>query len=93
MPHQLSRPAPIEIKIANVGLVPKLDAIGAALCAIKEAHRDELSARAWFSIGEAESKIADAILHAEKNPEGSSSCLLKYSNFERGPAHAKLLGL
>ncbi len=62
MPNELSRPAPIEIKIANVGLVPKLDALSAALEAVVEAHRDEMGPEAWGSLHQARDCIAHAIL-------------------------------
>lgn len=56
----------IEIRIANVGLVPKLDALGAALSAVKEAHRDDMSLESWRAIQAAQDKIAEAILAANK---------------------------
>ncbi len=62
MSGHLSRPAPIEIKIPNLGLVPKLDAIGAALAAVKEAHRDDMGVDTWCAIGQAQECIAKAIL-------------------------------
>lgn len=56
----------IEIRIGNVGLVPKLDAIGALLVAVKEAHRDEMSLESWRALQAAQDKIAEAILTVNK---------------------------
>jgi hypothetical protein len=53
---------PVEIHLPNVDLVSKLSVIGAALTAIREAHRDDMSAKSWAAINRAEEAIAEAIL-------------------------------
>jgi len=57
-----NRPAPVEIRIGSASLVDKLSALGAALTAIREAHRDDMSPRSWAAINRAEGHIAEAIL-------------------------------
>lgn len=64
MSGALTQHKAIEIKIANVGLVPKLDAIGAALTAVREAHRDGMPVKCWAAINRANEAIAEAILSA-----------------------------
>ena len=58
-----SQPKAIEIRIGNVGLVPKLDALGAAIAAVREAHRDEMSPASWAALNRAQDQLAEAILH------------------------------
>lgn len=53
---------PIEIRIASVDLVTKLDALGAAIAAVREAHRDDMSPRAWAALNRAQEAIAEAML-------------------------------
>ncbi len=53
---------PCEITLPEGTLVQKLDLIGAMIDAVREAHRDEMSAASWRSLNEAQAKIADAIL-------------------------------
>lgn len=43
-------------------LAVKLDAIAAALGAVREAHRDTMSAEAWRLLGEAQARIVEAML-------------------------------
>lgn len=62
MSDTIQRSAAIEIRIGNVGLDVKLDAIAAALQTVKEAHRDEISPRSWAAIGRAQDAIAEATL-------------------------------
>ncbi len=45
----------IEIRTANVDLGTKLDAVGAALVAIREAHRDAMPVKCWAAINRARS--------------------------------------
>ena len=54
--------ASVEVLIANVDLVAKLDALGAALVAVREAHRDEMSAECWATINQAQERICAAML-------------------------------
>ena len=58
-----ARPAAIEIKIGSVDLVSKLDALGAAIAAVREAHRFEMSAQSWSDLNRAQDAIAAAILN------------------------------
>jgi hypothetical protein len=66
----LQIPAALEIKVGNVGLVPKLDAIGAFIAAVKEAHRDEMSAECWAALGRAQDQVAHATLTRNKGITG-----------------------
>ena len=59
----LVKPAPLEIRIGNVDLPTKLSAVGAALQAVREAHRDEMGARTWSALQRAEAAIGEGILH------------------------------
>lgn len=52
----------IEIKIGNVGLVPKLDAIAAAIAAVREAHRNGMPVACWAALHRAQEALAEAIL-------------------------------
>lgn len=56
----------VVLRIPDVPLPAKLSIIGAALQAIREAHRDTMSARAWSEINKAEEAIAAAMLHANE---------------------------
>ncbi|ACB76675.1 hypothetical protein [Opitutus terrae] len=64
MDAPLARPSAIEIRIANVDLPTKLDALGAALAAIREAHRDDMSVQSWAALHRAQEAIAEAIIYA-----------------------------
>lgn len=75
----VTRHRAIEITIANVGLVPKLDALGAALVAVREAHRDGMPPKCWAALHRAQEAIADAILSAGGS-ESSLTQLLPMSN-------------
>ena len=55
-------PRAIEIRIGNVDFVSKISAIGAAIAAVREAHREELSANSWAHLEDAQRSIAGAIL-------------------------------
>lgn len=57
------KPQPIEIRIGDVDLIAKLSAIGAALEAVRLAHRDDMGCRSWTAIQRAEVAIGEAILH------------------------------
>jgi hypothetical protein len=57
-----ARPAAIEIRIGNVDLVTKLDALAAAIAAIREAHRYEMSPAAWAALNDAQAALVRAIL-------------------------------
>lgn len=54
---------PTEVGIRNVSLVEKLDVIGAAIGAVREAHRDVISPKSWAALNVAQEKIGEAILH------------------------------
>jgi hypothetical protein len=55
--------AAIEIRIGNATLVQKLDAIAAALVAVREAHRDTMNPRQWGAINRSLDSIAEAVLY------------------------------
>ena len=59
-------PRAIQIRIPHGPLVWKLDAIGGVLKAIQEAHRDEISDRAWAAISRARDNLAEAQLEPLK---------------------------
>lgn len=56
--------AAVEVRIGNVGLAPKLDALAAALDAVKAAHRDTMPTACWRAIGEAQDALARATMTA-----------------------------
>lgn len=58
--------ANIEIRIGDVPLAAKLDAIGALIAAVREAHRDTISVKGWAAMNRAQENIAEAILAGEK---------------------------
>ena len=55
----------IEIRIGNASLVQKLDVLAATIDAIREAHRDCMSPKAWTLMGRAQSNLAEAMLSIE----------------------------
>ena len=60
----LPHPSPIEIRIGDVTLAAKLDALGAALVAVREAHRDGMPVECWAQINRAHEALGAAILYA-----------------------------
>jgi hypothetical protein len=58
----------IQIAIPDVPLPAKLSMIGAALEAVRLAHRDTIRPRAWQSINQAERLLGEAILHSRAEP-------------------------
>ena len=62
METTLGNPNAIEIKIGNVDLATKLNAIGAALEAVRLAHRDEMPVECWAALNQAEERIAEATM-------------------------------
>ncbi|MBL9187886.1 MAG: hypothetical protein JNK23_10430 [Opitutaceae bacterium] len=62
MSAPLARRDQIEIRIGDVPLGWKLDAIGAALAAVREAHRGTMPNACWAALHRAEKEIAAAIL-------------------------------
>lgn len=52
----------LAVRVNGCDLAPKLDALAAALGAVREAHRDAMSAGAWRLLGEAHARIAEAML-------------------------------
>ena len=56
----------IEIRIGDVSLAAKLDALAAALLAVRDAHRETMGAKCWPAINRALDNLAEATLHAEK---------------------------
>ena len=53
----------IEIRIGDVDLATKLDALGAA---VREAHRDTISTRGWAALHRAQEAIAEAMMDSRK---------------------------
>ncbi len=58
----------VEIKIGNVPLAWKLDAIAAALAAVLEAHRDTISQRSWAAVNRARDNLYEAMIGASDSP-------------------------
>lgn len=58
----LHHPRAIEIKIGTTDLASKLDALGAAVGAVREAHRDTMSAQCWAELHRAQEALAAAML-------------------------------
>lgn len=52
----------LQVKIADVPLEQKLDVIGAAIAAVREAHRDEMAPHSWAALNIAQEKISEAML-------------------------------
>lgn len=52
---------PIEIRMADVPFEKKVNALCAALEAVRLAHQDEISAKSWALMNQAERLLADAI--------------------------------
>jgi hypothetical protein len=69
----LVTPQPIEIRIANVDLAAKLDALGAAIAAVREAHRDEMSPRTWAALHRSQDALAEAILACARPKKAACS--------------------
>jgi hypothetical protein len=63
---QITRRDQIEIRIGDVPLAWKLDAIGAALLAVRDAHRDTMPPAAWAAINRANDAIGEAIFCSGK---------------------------
>lgn len=68
MPHELARADALEIRIGNVSLPAKLDALGAALAAIREAHRGDMPPKAWAALYRAQDAISEAMLCSSDFP-------------------------
>ena len=58
--------AVIDVRINGASLVAKLDAIGALIMAVREAHRDTISMPAWAAMNRAQDAIAEAMLAGEQ---------------------------
>jgi hypothetical protein len=56
----------VRIEIAHVDLAVKLDALGSAVAAVRDAHRDGIPAACWAALNRAQEAIAEAILTAKK---------------------------
>jgi hypothetical protein len=61
-----TRPSAIEIRIGDVDLATMLDALGAAVAAVREAHRDTMSTRGWAALHRAQENIAEAMMDSSK---------------------------
>jgi hypothetical protein len=68
MSGELTQHRAIDIRIANVTLTAKLDALGAALVAVREAHQGEMSVACWSAINRAHEQIAEAICQSTRRP-------------------------
>ena len=60
----------LDLRITGVSLVAKLDAIGAALAAVREAHRDQMPQSCWQQLHLAQEAIVRAMLQANESPAG-----------------------
>lgn len=61
----------IEIRIPDGPLEQKLDCIAAALLAIREAHKDVMSPRAWGCLNLASEKIGEATLYLNRSTDAA----------------------
>jgi len=64
MSGELTARKALEIRIADVELPAKLDALGAALAAVREAHRDQITPKAWAALNRAQENIAEAMMYS-----------------------------
>jgi hypothetical protein len=62
--EQLTRRDQIEIRIGNVPLGWKLNALSAALVSIREAHRDTMAPACWAAINRALNNLGEAELNS-----------------------------
>lgn len=58
----LHHPQAIEIKIGTIDLASKIDVIGAAVVAVREAHRDGMSGQCWAAMNRAQEALAEALM-------------------------------
>lgn len=56
------QPAAVEVNFGSGSLASKLDVLGAAIAAVREAHRDQMSPTCWASLNRAQEAIAEAML-------------------------------
>lgn len=54
---------PIEIRIGNVPFDVKINALCAALQAVRLAHQSEISAKSWAALNQVEHLLGDAVFH------------------------------
>lgn len=76
MSESIQRRAPIEIRIPDAPLRWKLNAISATLVAVRDAHRDTMSVRAWAAINRALDQLGEAELTCNEGralPEASDA--------------------
>ncbi len=57
----------IEIRIGNVPFEMKIDALGAAIAAVREAHRGLISDRSWAALHRCQENIGEAILYRDEH--------------------------
>ena len=71
--------AGIEIRIRDVDLAAKLDALGAAIAAVREAHRDTISTCGWAALHRAQEAIAEAMMDAPRHDRltAGQTCLAR----------------
>lgn len=60
--HAITTRPEIGIRIGNVSIEAKLDALGAAIAAVREAHRDKVSNKQWAALHRAQEAIAEAMV-------------------------------
>jgi len=68
MGSELSAKQAIEIRIGDVGLAAKLDALGAAIAAVREAHGDQMPRACWEQMHRAQESIAQAMMSVNQFP-------------------------
>ncbi len=86
--HALATRAGIEIRIGDVPLAFKIDALGAALDAVREAHRDEISPESWAALNRARDCIGDALLHLRSFPADGGPRITGNRSIDQGGTHA-----
>lgn len=56
----------IEIRIGGADLATKLDALGAAIAAVREAHKDTMLPECWAALNDAQENIAAAMIKSRR---------------------------
>lgn len=62
--HALTAKGSVTIRVAEVPLVAKLDALGAAISFVRTAHGDQMPRECWEAMHQAQDAIARAMMAA-----------------------------
>lgn len=77
MPSHIARRNVVEIQIGDAPLGWKLAAIGAALAAVRDAHRDTMPVACWAEINRAHEALARAILASATAAKRPAICRIE----------------